>query len=344
MYLQNTIKSLDVSTNAPWLVVSPSSIVIDANSRESLNIKGLPTGIIASTYSIFAQSPDLTVSKSIAVSKLGDGVCHGFSAVPSVTSIDLTCCTGKVLEVNIKNTGFFNQEFKLSRVSPSWVSFSEESFSLLPNTEKKVFVYFSPDSNSAGAQTAVILVSNDNNVSVFVSVDLNVSSAKNFVIEKNLSLSTSVLDTSTNLLDTSSALGKIFLNIILRNDSNSGFVVNSILVKPVNGSIDFNAVVDFNKGVIVPAGKDFNAILVITFDSNKIKPKDFNAVFVFETSAGVFTKIQLVSLEKTPQSFSITGMFLAYSAPITAILFFGLLVLILLALRRRIDSGSESEE
>ena len=61
-------------------------------------------------------------------------------------------------------------------------------------------------------------------------------------------------------------------------------------------------------------------------------PTDKNVSVVIETSSGSITKTQLISFEGKDQSFSITGWFGAYSAPLVGLLLFVIFVIIVVVL------------
>ncbi len=322
---------VSLSIDAPWLNISPGPFVIDANSKKAVSVKGFVPSNFSKTYKITAKSAQQEVEQSISISDLGVEKCNDFIASLSKYEIDANCCSGKLVDLDVSNTGFFNSVYTLKKAFPSWVSLSEDSFSLTPKESKRVFVYASPDANTEGVLNAKIVVVNDKNVSKELLLKINASPAKQFVDSNKILL-------SLNAIDINYAAGLAEIEIVVKNDSNSGFNLNNILVK------DLNAVLDLNKNTYLAPGVSLAGKLFIPHDYNS-SVHDANAVFVIVTSAGNFSKSKSFSLMPAGKGLTLTGFFSAYSIPFVEVLLVVLLVLVLLAIRSRLSKrkGKGSE-
>jgi len=313
-------QEFSVSTDAPWLNVTPNKIIVEPNSSLGVNINGAALGTIAGTYTIKAVSPQATLSKTISFTQIAQTSCRNFDYAITTSVIDVNCGGGKIVDLNITNTGAFDANISLAKIFPEWVSFSEENVLVKPNQTKTIFVYFSPPAGTIGKINGLLSAKDDSNTSKDINVSLNVLLGSCSAISAGGDLNNSVSAIKTI------SRKEVTINFALFNDSNSGYNVYDI------NAPDFNSVVDFNKGVFIDANNSLIAKITFRFAEGE-KLLDQNVLILIKTSAGDLNKTAFVKFSEASTQIPITGFFGATSLDaIGGLLIVLLIVLALLAL------------
>jgi uncharacterized membrane protein len=327
---------LNLVSPISWLNPVQRNVTVESGKQVSVSFVGkVPQGFDSNYFKISAQSPQVSVSKNIRIYRLSDASCNdlSFSGVPDL--VDVNCCAGKIISLEVKNAGYFSQKINLRKVFPDWVTVSENSVTLAKGESKIVYVYFSPPAGTNGKIQGKINLSNDRNVSKDVLFNLNVFGGNCGLFNADVNIGNKVID--TNVITRK----EVTVEVVLTNDSNLGFNVNNVLIRDSNSMKDLNVVVDFNKGTFLAPKESLTVSVTAKFAEGE-EPVDKNVVMVISTSAGEFTKTQLINFsEKAQENVSITGWFSAFAMPIVGILVVILLVLIILAL---ISSGKKEKE
>ncbi len=324
-------QTVTLSINAPWLDVSPGPFEIDANATKSVSLKGTVPSNFENAYEIKIKSSQQELLQSFNVSDLGSEACHSFSAVLSKNEIDSNCCSGKLVDLNVTNTGFFSSGYSIKSIYPSWVYLSEDSFSLDPKESRRVFVYASPDANANGVIDAEIAVLNDFNVSKSLALRINVKNSSGFIDSNDVIVKISAVD-----VNYSSGLTE--LEFVLLNKSMSGFTLNGVSL-----ITDSNAFLIIDKNAYIAPDSNITGALFVPIDLNSSK-NEADAIFMISTSAGVFKKAESFSLLPSSKGLTMTAFFSAYSMPFVEVLLVLLLVLVLLALRSRLSKSKKGGE
>lgn len=314
-------QSFSLSIDSNWLSLYPSGFSLPAGQARVVSLRGLASSNPAGEFVISAHSQNADIQRVISVMALNSSECNAIGVAAPPSPVLLACCSGKAVDLNVTNTGVFDQNISLAAATPPWITFSENSFALKPAQSKTVFVYFSPDANAAGLFVARIIASTGNGFSKEVDINLDVSPVQPFVLPQYISVSSLWIDKNVS--------GKsVVVGVSVKNDSNSGFFIKGISIQ------DINSVADFNKGAFLSPGESISAKLRLLLDSNASLP-DGNVSFIIGTSAGTFVESQAVGTEQ--EALTITGLFEAYTAPALGLLLFILLVLVLLSLRARLS-------
>jgi len=309
-----------VLIDAPWLSVTPNKVSVLPAGTQAVKIKGVAQASIANTYTIKAVSAENTLSKTISFVEKSKDNCRSFDYSITADVADVNCGGGRIIDLNLTNTGAFDTQISLLKVFPQWVSFSEGSISLKPAQTKTIFVYVSPPAGTIGKISGLITATNDSNISKDINLSLNVllGSCSALSADGNLNSAVSGLKTISRK--------EITIDFVLTNDSNSGYNVYDI------NAPDFNVSVDFNKGVFVDANKKLDAKITFKFLEGE-EPKDQNVFIAIKTSAGDLNKIAFVKFSDASTQIPITGFFGAFGVmTIGGLLVILLIVLALLAL------------
>jgi uncharacterized membrane protein len=187
-------QTFSVLIDAPWANISPKQITLAAGESKELKITGIVPSILSQSYTLKAVSSQNTIEQVINFTQLTQAECNDFNyGIVTPQPIDVNCCSGKIVEIVLANTGYFDQNYSITNLFPEWVTFNENNFVLKPSTSKSVFAYFAPPISAIGPVSGTIVITNDANVS------------------KNLDLSIIVFDGNCGVIDTNAAL---------QNDSN----------------------------------------------------------------------------------------------------------------------------
>ncbi|MEI7961322.1 MAG: hypothetical protein WCI04_03215, partial [archaeon] len=313
-------QNFSVSIDSNWLNIFPARANILPGESKSFYLKGLAPINPSGGFVIKALSNSITLNKAVSVESLSNNVCNDIIVSAPNELVSLNSCSGKVIDVNVKNAGHFIQNIFVKKISPEWLLISEENFDLNVGETKSFFIYCSPGSNSSGSNVAKLLVYNDKNISKEVNIDLIVSGEQDYISKKDIQI-------YVDWKDNNAQLKYYVLNVVIKNDSNSGFLVNNIALG------GFNSYADFNKGVLLSPGESLKAKVRVLPDVNGPLPvNDVN--FIVETSAGTFTKVAPIANSNGSNG---TSFFAAYTAPLVGFLLVILLVLFLLALRAKLS-------
>ncbi len=314
-------QEFEVTTNSSWLDVKPSTVTVNQNETKTVYLKGEVPNNFDNNFTVIATSNDITMSKTVNLFELTKDQCNDVGFEEPTQVVDINCCSGTVVGLVVKNTGYFDQTVTVDKEMPVWVSFSENEFDLGVGEEKTAYLYFAPPAGTNGYFVGRILIENDNNVRKTVDYNLRVFGGNCGIV------SGADINVNNKLAQTKVYTRKeVTIDFVVTNDSNIGFNVNNVTVE------DLNATVDFNKGTFLMPGEYLVAKLTAKFAEGE-EPVDRNVTVLVETSAGSFQKTQMVSFSnEEPQGLAITGWFSAYAVPIMGILFLVLIVLVILAL------------
>ena len=100
--------------------------------------------------------------------------CYSFKAEYIQDYLDINCCQGKVVDLNITNTGYFTSAYDLKKVAPEWVDFSDTRVTIDSGETKTVYVYFHPPAGVSGQVKSKILVTPQKGNTKELYFDLNV--------------------------------------------------------------------------------------------------------------------------------------------------------------------------
>jgi uncharacterized membrane protein len=245
--------------------------------------------------------------------------CYSFKADYVQDFLDINCCQGKIVDLNITNTGYFASRYDLKKLAPEWVDFSDTNIIIASGETKTVYVYFHPPAGTSGQIKSKILITPQRGTEKEVLFDLNVFGGY-------CGLAYSVdLNVENNVSTTEEFTRKeITVDFVVKNDSNFGFTVSNISVK------DFNSTADFNKGIFLQPGESTTTKIKIMFSENQVV-EDQEVTVLVDTSVGQFEKKQFVKFsDATTAEGGITGFFGQYVAPIAGLILLLVLLVILL--------------
>lgn len=324
-----------LNSSAPWISVSPQgfSLVAGAEKEVALSL-AVPQAISGSQTLELVSDSNTSLKRTLSISMLSQAECYDFNFEKTSKAIDVNCCSGAVTELKVTNSGLFAQNISLKKISPAWISFSEDSIALAAGSSKIVYVYFSPPAGTNGLAEGKINLSNGSGVTKDVTFGLN-------VIGGNCGVALGVdLNVTNNISGTQVFTRKdVTVEFLVTNDSNIGFNVQDINVE------GFSSKVDFNKGVYLDPKQSTTAKLTITFDENRPQ-KDMNVKVNVTTSLGVFQKEQLISFSDAnavQQPLSVTGLFGDYTAPIIGALLIIIIIVILVGLAKVVSAGAKAK-
>jgi len=245
-----------------------------------------------------------------------------------VVALDVNCCSGDIVEIIIKNTGYFNQEIELSKIAPDWVSFSSDMIDLKAGEEEVVYVYFSPPAGTNGQIVAQVNVINQENITQIVDFNLNVFGGNcGIALEADLDVNNDI--TLTKIFTRK----EVDVEFFVTNDSNVGFNILDMNISefPDSG-------VDFERGIFLSPGESIKARITLSFLEN-YDPVDMNVKVNILTSVGTFDKNQEIrftdSNEPVFDEVAITGFFLEYVGPAAGIILLIIILVVIVALAKR---------
>ena len=247
--------------------------------------------------------------------------CYSFKAEYIQDYLDINCCQGKVVDLNITNTGYFTSAYDLKKVAPEWVDFSDTRVTIDSGETKTVYVYFHPPAGVSGQVKSKILVTPQKGNTKELYFDLNVYGGHcGLSYEVDLNVENSVSKTKEFTRK------EITVDFVVKNDSNIGFTVSNISVK------DFNSKADFNKGIALQPGESITTKITITTSENE-ELKDQEVTVVVDTSVGQFEKKQFVKFSESKSiGGSISGLFGQFVAPVAGLLLLIVLLVIIIAI------------
>jgi hypothetical protein len=312
-------QSFNVSTDATWINIIDPQVVLAPNTSKDIVLKLNVPSVVESNYTITAKSINTEINRDLSVQLLSNDVCYGFDVNKANVPVDVNCCSGEIVQIDITNKGQFTQTLNLAKIAPPWVSFSHEQITLNVNETMPIYVYFSPPVGTSGTVIAQIKISNQKGIIKTYDFNLNV-----FGGNCGLGLDAGVA------VDNDVTLTKIFtrkeidVEFYVKNDANVGFNVLNIDINEYPGTE-----VDFEKGIFLSPGESTKARVTFGFLENQ-EPQNKTIHINVHTSVGDFTKEQLISFadSNTPvyDEVAITGFFTQFVAPVAGVL---LLILIL---------------
>lgn len=327
-------QTVNINVNkAPWITFDSSKVNVPAG--ESVDVyftANVPSTVELSyilsliSYSgatsdefVKAVLREQDISTDLVFELNSQEKCYSFSAGFAMNYLDINCCQGKVVELNIKNDGSFVQNISLKKIAPPWVDFSDTNIVLDVNETKTVYVYFHPPAGTNARVTYTIEIKNQVGITKTLALDLNVFGGycgSNYIA--NVSIGSSV-PTDQNL-DTNT----VIVNFVVTNDTNYGFTIDNVSIK------DFNTTSDFNNGVLLQPKESTIVKLIVPLKNGSV-PSDQNVAVQFETSIGTLTKYQVVNFSSAnPQFLNISGLFGEFTAPIAGLLLLLIILVVIL--------------
>ncbi|MFA5763870.1 MAG: hypothetical protein WC915_03575 [archaeon] len=312
-------QSFAVSTDATWVNITDAQVTLAPNTSKDILLNLNVPSTVNSNYTVTAKSINTEINRDLSVQLLSNDVCYGFDVNKASVPIDVNCCSGEIVQIDITNRGQFTQTLNLAKIAPPWVSFSHEQITLDSGETMPVYVYFSPPAGTSGTVIAQIKISNQKGITKTYDFNLVV-----FGGNCGLGLDAGVA------VDNDVTLTKIFtrkeidVEFYVKNDANVGFNVTGI---DINEYPDTEVV--FENGVFLSPGESTKARATFSFLENQ-EPQDKTLNINVHTSVGDFTKVQNVSFTDSNapvyNEVAITGFFTQFAAPIAGVL---LLILIL---------------
>jgi hypothetical protein len=312
-------QSFDVSIDSNWIYLSNSSFDLNANESKEITLYGNVPQSYADEQTILIQADEVNVSKSVPVITLENEECNNIEFVIA-SVIDANCCEGEIVPLVIKNKGYFAQIIGLNAVAPEWLKVSDSNIFLLPNSQTITYLHLSPPAGNDGNFSAQVTLQSDKNIQRDVNFIVHVFGGT-CVVPEGFNPDTNSKVTDLNGLKVT----EVIFDFVISNDSNEDFTVSNILVD------DLNAVIKFDSNKLLKPTQSMTAQIIAWFTGSA--PTDKNVSVIIETSNGPVTKTQLISFAgKEQQSFSITGWFGVYAAPLLGLLLFVIFVVIVVIL------------
>ena len=311
-------QSFDVSIDSNWIYISNSSFDLNANQSKEITLYGNVPQSYASEQTILIQADEVNVSKSVPVITLDNEECNNVEFVID-SIIDANCCEGEIVPLIIKNKGYFAQIIGVSAIAPEWLKVSDSNIFLLPNSQTITYLHLSPPAGNDGNFAAQVVLQTDKNIQRDVNFIVHVFGGT-CVVPEGFNPDTNSKITDLNGLKVT----EVIFDFVISNDSNEDFTVSNIVIN------DLNAIVKFDSNKLLKPTQSMTAKIIAWFIGSA--PTDKNVSVVIETSNGTVTKTQLISFAGKDQSFSITGWFGVYAAPLLGLLLFAIFVVIVVIL------------
>lgn len=304
----------NASIDSNWISLSSNVFDLNSGDTKEITLYGNVPQFYSEEQTILVESSSVNISKTVPVITLTNEECNDLN-FDIVKVVDANCCEGKIVPLVIRNNGYFAQIIGISSVRPDWMTVSDSNMFLLPKEEGVTYINISPNAGNGGDFNAQLNLITDQNIKREVKFLVHVF-GENCVIPDGFDTDTNSKVTDLNGLKVT----EVKFDFVILNDSNSDFSVSNIIVS------DLNAVVKFDSNKLLKPTESMTAEIVAWFTGSA--PMDKNVSVIIETSNGTVTKTQLISFEGKDQSFSITGWFGAYSAPLLGLLFFAIFVII----------------
>jgi len=327
-------QTVNININASWVSFEKNKVIVPAGKEVKVKFAMNVPSVVDSKYllKLISYSPGLDgnivkavlreedISREMSVVMNDLNKCYSFEANYTTQYLDINCCQGKTVDLNITNTGFLDQEINLKKIAPEWVDFSDEEISLSSGESKTVYVYFHPPAGTNGNILSKIELKNQKAISKVITHDLNVYGGNcglAYAIDLNVNNSVSQ---STDFVRR-----EVVVDFVVANDSNYGFNISKVYVE------DYNSKADFNTALFLAPGESTTVKLTVLFPEGAVI-EDKNVSVVVETSAGTFKKNQLVRFTQAgTQDFSITGFFSEYVAPVAGLVILLILLVVIVA-------------
>lgn len=315
---------------APWVVFDSAKVIVPAGEEVEVYFTANIPSVVDQMYflRLISYSPGLDNDIVKAVLREQDistnmyfelndrDACYAYEAIYTSSHLDINCCQGKIVDLNITNLGYFTQRIDLKRIAPEWVDFSDVNVVIPQGETKVVYIYFHPPAGTNGKIISTIELTNQIGTKKTIEYDLNVFGGNcGLAYRVDLNVENTIGNT------TEFTRKEVVVDFLVSNDSNYGFAVNNIYVQ------DYNSKVEFEEGVFLQPGESTTAKLTVMIPEG-VPLEDKTVSVIVETSVGTFTKSQLVKFSEAGQDLFSTGLFGQYVAPITGLL---LLLIILVA-------------
>ncbi len=311
-------QSFRATIDSNWINLSNSVFDLNANESKEITIFGNVPQSYALEQTIVLESSEINVTKSVPVITLDNEECNDLN-YKIAKVIDANCCEGKIVPLIIGNNGYFAQIVGVKVIAPEWLTVSDSNIFLLPNSVKTTYLNLSPPAGNEGDFNAQIILQTDRNISRTVNFTVHVFGGT-CVVPEGFDK-----DTNSKVTDLNGVkVTEVSFDFVISNDSNSDFTVSNIFVN------DLNAVVKFDSNKLLKPTQSMTAQIVASFTGSA--PADKNVSVVIETSNGTVTKTKLISFAGKDQSFSITGWFSAFSAPLIGLVLFVIFLVIVVVL------------
>ncbi len=307
-----------VSIDSNWIFVMNGEFDLNAGESKQVNLYGDVPNAYANQQTILIESDQVNVSKTVPVITLTPKECYDLN-FKVAKSVDANCCESKIVPLNIGNSGFFAQTIDLNVVAPKWISVSETPVFILATKDKNVYLSLTPPAGTNGDFNVQVAMLSDKNTYRDVNFLVHVFGG-NCKVPEGFNSDTNSKVTDLNGLKVT----EVKFDFVISNDSNADFTVSDIFIN------DLNAVVKFDSNRLLKPTESMTASIVAWFTGSL--PTDKNVSVVIETSNGSITKTQLISFTGKDQSFSISGWFGAYTAPLLGLLLFAIFVIIVVLL------------
>ena len=314
----SSAQKFKATIDSNWISILNNTFDLNANESKEVTLYGNVPQEYDNEQTIVIESNTINVSKSVPVITLSNEECNDltFNIAPI---IDANCCEGEIVPLVIKNNGYFAQIIGVSVIAPLWVTVSDTNIFLLPSNQITTYLHLSPPAGNDG----------DFNAQVSLQTDKNIQRDVNFIVHVfggTCDVPTGFNeDTNSKVTDLNGLkVTEVIFDFVISNDSNADFVVSNIFVD------DLNAIVKFDSNKLLKPTESMTAQIIAWFTGSA--PTDKNVSVVIETSTGPITKTQLVSFAGKDQSFSISGWFGAYSAPLLGLVLFIIFLVIVIAL------------
>ncbi|HNV01094.1 MAG TPA: hypothetical protein PKK60_01555 [archaeon] len=321
--------------DAPWVKFESNKVLLPAgqsvevyfdmqvptqiNSKYVLGLISYSPGLDGDIVKAVLRESDITTEIFFEMNTLEE--CYSFKADYVQEYLDINCCQGKIVDLNITNTGYFTSRYDLKKIAPEWVDFSDTNLVIESGETKTVYVYFHPPAGTSGQIKSKILITPQKGNASEIEFDLNVYGGYcglSYSVDLNVDNSVSTTKEFTRK--------EITVDFVVKNDSNFGFAVSNISVK------DFNSTADFNKGIFLQPGESTTTKITIMTSENE-ELKDQEVVVLVDTSVGQFEKKQFVKFsEAKTVDTSISGFFGQYVAPVAGLVLLLVLLVIILVI------------
>ncbi len=228
--------------------------------------------------------------------------CYNMTASDLPSVIDVNCDTSTLVELNISNRGAETEAVRLLKESPEWVTLSEETFTIVPDSNQQAYIYMHPDCAALDSNMNLKVedtkgLVRDYNVLINIvepcglSCDLNVPGMMNFTLDYNFT-----------------------------NDTNDMLRVLDMNVFGIESKSDFNKPIDLAPGQSVLAKLTLSV-------AEGLAGQDLNITVDIYTDKAKFTNEHTIKVPT--KEGGITALFSEYAAPAVGL---GLLLIILVAI------------
>ncbi len=319
---------------APWVTFDSAKVIVPAGQEVEVYFTANVPSVVDQLYllKLISYSPGLDndivkavlreqdISTNMYFELYDKNACYSYEAKYTSSHLDINCCQGKVVDLNITNTGYFTQRIDLRKIAPEWVDFSDTNVVVPKGETKVVYVYFHPPAGNNGKVISTIELTNQVAMTKTIEYDLNVFGGNcGLAYRVDLNVENSIGNT------TEFTRKEVTVDFLVSNDSNYGFAVNNIYVQ------DYNSIVEFERGVFLQPGESTTAKLTVLIPEG-VPLEDKTVDVMVETSVGTFTKSQLIKFSEAGENIFATGLFGQYIAPIGGLMILLIILVVVLVI------------